>query len=127
MLIANFLHGPVTNVSLHHNIFYQNYQRSPEISTPGLFDFRNNFIYGFTVYGSRMRESAHGNYESNYYIGGKKDAMVFINESIQSSYVRNNRWKFNYQEWQNINDLGTETYIVPNVTTLNFTGLIKNI
>ncbi len=29
MLIANFLHEPVTNVSIHHNIFYQNYQRSP--------------------------------------------------------------------------------------------------
>lgn len=29
MLIANFLHAPVTNLSLHHNIFYQNYQRSP--------------------------------------------------------------------------------------------------
>jgi pectate lyase len=48
MLIANFFHDPVSNVSIHHNLFYQNYQRSPEISTFGLFDFRNNIIYGYT-------------------------------------------------------------------------------
>ena len=62
MLIANFFHEPVTNISLHHNLYYQNYQRSPEISTPGLFDFKNNIIYGFTEYGSRIRELAYGNF-----------------------------------------------------------------
>jgi len=62
MLVANFLYGPVTNVSIHHNTFYQNYQRSPEISTRGLFDFKNNIIFGYTEYGSRMREEAVGNF-----------------------------------------------------------------
>lgn len=126
MLIANFLHDVVTNVSIHHNIFYQNYQRSPEISTNGLFDFKNNFVYGFTVYGSRMREKAYGNYENNYYIGGKKDAMVFVEECSQLSYVRNNQWKYNYIEWQPIQDLGQHRYAVPYVTKYDLPTLLKN-
>ena len=56
MLIANFTKELVTNVSIHHNIFYQNYQRSPEISSPGLFDMVNNIILRYTEYGSRVRD-----------------------------------------------------------------------
>ena len=40
LLAANFLEGPVENVSIHKNLFYCVYQRSPEISSPGLFDLR---------------------------------------------------------------------------------------
>lgn len=48
ILIANFNLGPVTNVSLHHNVFYCCYQRSPEISTPGVFDVVNNVVFNYT-------------------------------------------------------------------------------
>ncbi len=82
MLIANFLSEAVTNVSLHHNIFYCNYQRSPEISTNGLFDVRNNIVFNYTEYGTRVRNGAFGNFVQNWYIGGKKDPLVFELEDI---------------------------------------------
>jgi pectate lyase len=48
ILIANYSFGPVTNVSLHHNLFYCDYQSSPEISSTGLFDMVNNVIFNYT-------------------------------------------------------------------------------
>ena len=62
MLIANFSHDRVTNMSVHHCLFYQNYQRSPQISTPGLFDLKNNIVFDFQEYGTRVRNNAYGNF-----------------------------------------------------------------
>jgi pectate lyase len=106
MLIANFKYGPVGNVSLHHNLFYCDYQRSPEISTPGLFDMVNNVVFNYTEYGSRIRNGAYGNFNSNAYIGGKKDPLVFVdqNPKVYSVY---NTWKYACVNWTYIDDLVT--------------------
>ena len=103
MLIANFTHDRVTCISIHHCLFYNNYQRSPEISTPGLIDFRNNVIFGFTVYGTRVRNGAFGNFISNYYIGGKKDPLVFV-DSHPQVHSDENYWMFDFQpqNWSKI-------------------------
>jgi pectate lyase len=93
LLAANFLEGPVENVSIHHNLFYCVYQRSPEISSPGLFDMRENVIFNYTVYGSRIRNGAIGNFIRNRYIGGKKDPLVFeVPET--SVFSEGNSWKY---------------------------------
>lgn len=85
---------------------------------------KNNIIYGLTEYGSRIRQSAYGNFEQNYYIGGKKDPMVFLDNSTNYAYVRRNSWKFNYTTWQDIKDLGTTPYNVPKVTVYAYSDLM---
>ncbi|MGI9305526.1 MAG: right-handed parallel beta-helix repeat-containing protein, partial [Gammaproteobacteria bacterium] len=73
MLIASFSpQTPVTRVSLHHNLFYNAFQRSPQISTDGLFDVRNNVIWNWGPnddggYGIRMRNGARGNIINNHF------------------------------------------------------------
>jgi pectate lyase len=67
MLIANFDKPAVTNVSLHHNLFTHESQRSPQVSTVGLFDIRNNVIGHWQSYGIRMRRGARGNIVNNVF------------------------------------------------------------
>ncbi|MGI9336084.1 MAG: pectate lyase family protein, partial [Gammaproteobacteria bacterium] len=67
MLIANFTGAPVTRVSLHHNLFHNEFQRSPQISTAGVFDVRNNVIREWGEYGIRMRNGASGNIINNVF------------------------------------------------------------
>lgn len=91
-------------MSIHHNVFYCVYQRSPEISSQGLFDMRENVIFNYTEYGSRVREGASGNFVGNWYIGGKKDPLVFeVPET--SVFSRSNSWKFNCAEDRVIPDI----------------------
>lgn len=84
---------PVTNVALHHNVFFQNYQRSPEISSPGNFVMVNNLIYDFRSYGSRLRNGATGNIIGNYYLtrlsNKQKDALI-ITSDASKFYVQDN-------------------------------------
>jgi parallel beta-helix repeat protein len=117
LLIANFKQGPVSRVSLHHNLFYCNYKRSPEISTDGLFDMRENIIFNFTEYGSRIRNSAHGNFVSNSYIGGKKDPLVF-NEDVGGVYAKGNSWLYNGAESRTIDDfISHSEFSAPAITS----------
>jgi pectate lyase len=67
MLIAHFLKPPVTNVTIHHNLFINEFQRSPQVSTPGLFDIRNNVIENWGYYGIRIRNGAWGNIVNNVF------------------------------------------------------------
>lgn len=93
LLITDNGMTPVTNVSLHHNLFYQNYQRSPEISSPGQFVLVNNIIYDFRSYGSRMRNGSQGNLIGNYYktrlTSKQKDALI-ITEDAKQYYLQDN-------------------------------------
>jgi len=78
MLIANFNKPPVTHVSLHHNLFINEFQRSPQISSAGLFDVRNNVIWNWGSYGIRIRNGAAGNLVNNVFATHHKpgDAIV---------------------------------------------------
>jgi pectate lyase len=67
MLISNVGQPAVTNVSLHHNLFVNQAQRSPQISTAGLFDIRNNVIRNWQAYGVRIRNGAWGNIVNNVF------------------------------------------------------------
>ena len=117
ILIANFKMGAVGNVSVHHNLFYCVYQRSPEISSFGLFDLRENVVFNYTEYGSRIRNGAFGNFLGNRYIGGKKDPMVFLSDN-SSIYAVDSLWKFNCSEHRRIPDFTEhEEYKVPEVTS----------
>jgi hypothetical protein len=81
MLIANFSKPPVTNVSLHHNLYINEFQRSPQISTAGLFDIRNNVIQNWGAYGIRIREGAWGNIVGNVFATGNNPEDAIVLES----------------------------------------------
>jgi pectate lyase len=78
MLIANFNKPPVSNISLHHNLFINEFQRSPQVSTAGLFDIRNNVIWDWGSYGIRLRQGAWGNIINNIFDtnNNPEDAVV---------------------------------------------------
>jgi len=78
MLVANFDYPAVTNISLHHNLFINEFQRSPQVSTAGLFDIRNNVIWNWGSYGIRIREGAWGNIVNNAFDtnNNAEDAVV---------------------------------------------------
>ena len=115
MLIANFKDDPVTNITLHHNIFFHNYQRSPQISTQGLFDVRNNLIFGWREYGMRFRAGAYGNLVSNQFIPDpyKPDAAVILTDDSGMWYANDNLGNNKL----NPDKLVTSAYLVPSVTT----------
>jgi pectate lyase len=85
MLIANFDKPPVSNISLHHNLFINEFQRSPQISTAGLFDIRNNVIWDWGAYGIRIRDGAWGNIINNVFFkntsSNAEDAVVLDSSS----------------------------------------------
>lgn len=65
MLVANFEKAAATRISIHHNLIANQSQRSPQISTPGLFDIQNNLIWNWNAYGIRVRNGAWGNIVAN--------------------------------------------------------------
>lgn len=126
LLIANFYGGPVSNVSIHHNVFYCDYQRSPEISTEGLFDMRYNIIFNYTEYGSRIRNGAYGNFMGNSYIGGKKDPLVF-EKDVKGIYSVANSWMYNCLEDRKIDDVTTHIeYTTPTITNSSKKTTLSN-
>lgn len=92
MLIANFDQPPVTNVSLHHNLFINEFQRSPQISTAGIFDIRNNVIRDWGSYGMRMRNGARANIINNVFSTSNNPQKALIFESDAGAlYVQGNQ------------------------------------
>jgi pectate lyase len=61
MLISN-----ADNISLHHNMFLDNEMRNPQLHDARNFDFRNNVIYHWGVYGLRARAGTTGNVMYNF-------------------------------------------------------------
>jgi len=86
MLIANFEKPPVTNVSLHHNLFRNQYQRSPQVSTAGIFDIRNNVVHDWGAYGVRMRNGARGNIINNVFSTIDNPRKAIILESNAGAF-----------------------------------------
>ena len=62
MLISN-----ADNISLHHNLFLDNEMRNPQIHDAKNFDFRNNVIHRWGVYGLRARAESTGNVMYNFF------------------------------------------------------------
>jgi hypothetical protein len=91
---------------------------------------RENIIFNFTEYGSRIRNSAYGNFISNSYIGGKKDPLVFESD-VLGIYSMSNTWLYNCIEERKIDDLKTHSeYLTPIITasskkeTINSAGCL---
>lgn len=68
MLISN-----ADNISLHHNLFLDNDMRNPQLHDVRNFDFRNNVIHRWGVYGLRARAESTGNIMHNF-LGPGADA-----------------------------------------------------
>jgi len=68
MLISN-----ADNISLHHNLFLNNDMRNPQLHDARNFDFRNNVIHRWGVYGLRARAESTGNIMYNF-LGPGADA-----------------------------------------------------
>jgi pectate lyase len=62
MLISN-----ADNISLHHNLFLDNEMRNPQLHDAKNFDFRNNVIHRWGVYGLRARAESTGNVMYNFF------------------------------------------------------------
>ena len=92
MLIANFNKPPVSNISLHHNLFINEFQRSPQISTAGLFDVRNNVIRDWGAYGIRIREGAWGNIVNNVFdTNNNAEDAVVLESDAGPVYIQGNQ------------------------------------
>lgn len=52
--------------------------------------------------------------------------MVFVEESATLCYVRDNHWKFDYNEWQIIEERGNRKYDVAFVTTDDLNKLLSS-
>jgi pectate lyase len=91
MLIANFDKPAVTNVSLHHNLFANESQRSPQVSTAGLFDIRNNVVWNWQAYGIRIRQGAWGNIINNVFRTDKNpEKAIMLTPDAGQVYVKGN-------------------------------------
>lgn len=78
MLIANFKYGPVTDISVHNNVFANDSQRNPQVSTAGLVDIRDNVIQNWAAYGIRLRGGATGNVVGNTFKSAQHPELALI-------------------------------------------------
>jgi pectate lyase len=91
MLVANFDKPAVTNLSLHHNLFINLFQRNPQISTAGLVDIRNNVIRDWGAYGIRMRAGAWGNIINNAFdTNNNPEDAVVLESTAGAVYIDGN-------------------------------------
>lgn len=76
----------LANISLHHNLFVNGYERNPQFDDVQNFDMVNNVIHGWgSNYGTRTRNGSTGNIVANCYIEGPgsdgSDAVVLSSDS----------------------------------------------
>jgi pectate lyase len=67
MILAPNKGNAVTNVSLHHNLFVNNFQRSPLFKSPGLIDIYNNIMANWGSYAIQLENGAFGNIVNNVF------------------------------------------------------------
>jgi pectate lyase len=123
-----------SRVTLHHNIFVAADQRNPQVTyddssarkqdTNTTLDMRNNIIWGWGSYGTRIRYGARANVVNNYYDsdgGSGADALIICKglssdsecyddtTNVARAYVSGN-----YSgDGVNLNNRGTETSPFP--------------
>lgn len=92
MLVANFEKAPATRISIHHNLIANQSQRSPQISTPGLFDIRNNLIWNWNSYGIRVRNGARGNIIANdFKSAANPQNAIIVAHDAGPVFIKGNR------------------------------------
>ena len=92
MLLNNESQPAATNVSLHHNFWINNYQRSPEVSTGGLVDIRNNVFWDWGARATRFNDGGRGNVINNVFdtSSNAEDAVV-LESDAGPVYVHGNQ------------------------------------
>jgi len=94
MLLNNDTEPAATNVSLHHNFWINNYQRSPEVSTGGLVDIRNNVFWDWGARATRFNDGGRGNVINNIFFkntsSNEEDAVV-LESDAGPVYVHGNQ------------------------------------
>ena len=94
MLLNNESQPAATNVSLHHNFWINNYQRSPEVSTGGLVDIRNNVFWDWGARATRFNDGGRGNVINNVFFKNsstnEEDAVV-LESDAGPVYVHGNQ------------------------------------
>jgi pectate lyase len=92
MLIATYQGQPATEVSVHHNLFVNLAQRSPQVSTDGVVDIRNNVVRDWVAYGMRFRAGARGNVVNNSFASREHAGRALVlNPDAGPVYVAGNR------------------------------------
>lgn len=79
MLLNHSTHPAATNISLHHNLWINNMQRSPEMSTGGLIDIRNNVFWDWGARAIRFNDGGRGNVINNVFF---KNTSSNINDGV---------------------------------------------
>jgi pectate lyase len=126
MLIANFKNLHVTNVSIHHNLFIKQFQRSPQISTAGIFDVRNNVIRDWGAYGMRIRSGARANIINNSFSTNNNPEKAIVFESdVGALHVQGNQGPGSID----VNSLSTTSNAFPvaQVTTHSVTEVEQSV
>ena len=91
MLVGNYDQAPIGNISIHHNLLKNHFQRNPQISAPGLVDFRNNFIQNWWVRAVRIRNGTFGNIVNNVFeTGNNPEKAVILESDAGSMYIAGN-------------------------------------
>lgn len=116
MLIGGYNDGDETlaanNISVHHNLFAHNRDRSARIKQNTKVEFINNLVYGWEWYATRTSSAANiiGNYykTSPAWTGGKPVAIApYVTLQDKTVYVKNNlgpgRTKDSDPEWNIVN------------------------
>ena len=94
MLLFNETESAVNKVSLHHNLFINDYQRSPQHSTAGLIDIRNNLIWDWGARAIRIQNGGWGNIINNVFFKNTNSNMedaVVLESDAGPVYVHGNQ------------------------------------
>jgi pectate lyase len=82
-----------TDVTFHHNIFYNSGTRLPDLSE-GIFDIRNNLIWQWGSSGTSLGFGARANIINNYYVigakGHKPHAAITYRDSSSQAWIDGN-------------------------------------
>ena len=83
-----------TNVTFHHNLFYNSGLRLPSLDVPGIFDVRNNIMWQWGSSGTALNRGAKANIVGNYYVvganGGKPDAAIWYRDDSSAAWIAGN-------------------------------------
>ena len=87
-------YGNTTNISVHHNLFYNSGNRLPALNTDGKFDIRNNVFWQWGSSGTSLRFGATANLIGNVYEVGRRTnkghAAIWYLDSLSKAWIADN-------------------------------------
>jgi pectate lyase len=87
-------YGGTTQISFHHNLFYNSGNRLPLLSSDGEFDIRNNVFWQWGGSGTALQNGAKANIVGNLYEAGgvqqQSHAAIWYKDSVSEAWIENN-------------------------------------